>query len=413
MGKKRPTVVDLFAGAGGLSEGFLKKGFEVVAYVEKDNYACQTLQTRHVYWETKSLKMNLHYQKYIQGLISREEFLDISKTDNPVINQAISKETLPEIIATIKNRMKKSGTKTIDVFIGGPPCQAYSLVGRARDPYGMKRDSRNILYKYYVELLKEFQPKMFVFENVPGILSAGNGKLWEDVQKYFQKAGYEIGFRMLDASDFMVPQRRKRVILMGWRKRLKLAYPEFAKMPHSFTVKDVLSDLPVLQAGESVFGGDYKTTPTEYLRKTGIRTKEKFLIQHITRPLNKRDSQIYKKAIELWSSKKERLNYNQLPDNLKTHKNQHSFVDRFKIVAADMPYSHTVVAHISKDGHYYIHPDKKQLRSLSVREAARIQSFPDNYKFEGPRTAQFAQIGNAVPPLMAESIAIKVKEMLL
>ena len=200
---------------------------------------------------------------------------------------------------------------------------------------------------------------------------------------------------------------------MGWRENLNLSYPDFKRIANNYIVKDILVDLPLLKPGDNLEVGDYESGPSDYLKKTGIRADRDILIQHTTRPLNKTDRQIYKRAIKLWKDKKQRLNYGKLPSSLKTHKNQKSFTDRFKVVADNSSYSHTMVAHIAKDGHYYIHPDKKQLRSISVREAARIQSFPDNYKFEGPRTAQLRQIGNAVPPLIAEIIAEEIKEMIL
>jgi len=139
------------------------------------------------------------------------------------------------------------------------------------------------------------------------------------------------------------------------------------------------------------------------------------LTQHVTRPHTEQDKEIYRIVVEKWERERERerLNYNDLPETLKTHENRDAFLDRFKVVADNMPYSQTVVAHIAKDGHYYIHPDIEQNRSISVREAARLQSFPDDYYFEGikegqNRTAAFKQIGNAVPPLMVEKIARKL-----
>lgn len=191
-----------------------------------------------------------------------------------------------------------------------------------------------------------------------------------------------------------------------------MEYPNFEKQTHNYFIKDILSDLPRLNPGEEINIGEYKSDPTDYLKKSQIRTNGSPLIQHTTRPINEHDREIYKIAIEKWNDEKQRLQYYDLPSRLKSHKNQKSFTDRFKVVADDLRVSHTLVAHISKDGHYYIHPDKTQLRSISVREAARIQSFPDDFKFEGPRTSQLAQIGNAVPPLMAECIAKKVREML-
>ena len=152
---------------------------------------------------------------------------------------------------------------------------------------------------------------------------------------------------------------------------------------------------------------------TTYLDFAQIRNGIDILTQHITRPHTEQDKEIYRIAVEKWEKKNERLDYNDLPEQLKTHKNRTSFLDRFKVVADDIPYSQTVVAHIAKDGHYYIHPDMEQNRSISVREAARLQSFPDDYYFEGikegqNRTSAFRQIGNAVPPLMVEKIAEKL-----
>ena len=224
----------------------------------------------------------------------------------------------------------------------------------------------------------------------------------------------------VDAKNFGVLQSRRRVIIIGWKKTLKLNIPNLEEHKSNLAgkVKSILSDLPALQPGEGIDKYvKYKTNTNAYLSESAIRNGINILTQHISRPNNKQDKEIYSIAVEKWNYDKKRLNYNDLPDNLKTHKNRHSFFDRFKVVAEDLEYSHTVVAHISKDGHYYIHPDAKQNRSISVREAARLQSFPDDYYFEGVkkgniknnlfynRTAAFKQIGNAVPPLMAASLA--------
>jgi DNA (cytosine-5)-methyltransferase 1 len=410
MNKKRISVIDLFAGAGGLSEGFLRNDFEIVAYIEKDKYACETLLTRHIYWKLKTEHKLDCYFDYLKGIIKKVDFYRIFDFITPVINIEISDSLLGETIAEIKDRMKALNIKNIDVFIGGPPCQAYSVVGRARDPYGMEYDPRNTLYQYYVKLLDEFKPSIFVFENVPGLISAGKGRLWKDVQNYFINSGYRIEYKILDASNYMVLQKRKRIFLIGWKKNLNFSFPKFENIDHDFFVRDLFFDLPVLKPGEDIESGTYSKEPNSYLSKTCIRSSQDILIQHNTRSVNENDREIYQLVIDTWKKYNGRLKYYDLPTRLKTHNNEKSFVDRFKVVADNLPYSHTIVAHISKDGHYYIHPDIDQLRSISVREAARLQSFPDNYKFEGPRTSQLKQIGNAVPPLLAEKLAKRIKE---
>jgi DNA (cytosine-5)-methyltransferase 1 len=403
------NFIDLFAGAGGLSEGFSRQGFNPVAHVEMNGYACETLRTRVAYHHLKETDQLDIYEKYLKTEIDRKTLWDsIPKSKiNSVIHTEISTKTIKTIFSQIDEQAKG---KKIDVIIGGPPCQAYSVVGRARDPQNMENDPRNFLYKLYIKFLEKYNPKIFVFENVPGILSAKNGEHFLKIQKAITKAGYEFHFKVLNAKDFGVLQDRKRVILIGWKKKMKFSYPEFDKFENKFQLlKDLFSDLPVLKHGTGDAYTFYKKPINEYLEKAHIRNGLDFTTLHVARPHNERDLEIYRRAITCWVENKKRLNYAELPKHLQTHKNTTSFLNRFQVVD---PYtvSHTVVAHISCDGHYYIYPDLKQIRSISVREAARIQSFPDDFYFEGGRTASFKQIGNAVPPLMAEFIANKIKD---
>ncbi len=284
----------------------------------------------------------------------------------------------------------------------------------------MKDDERNHLYIHYGRFLKKYKPKVFVFENVTGLLSAKgeNGKYLTNMLAYFKKVGYKAEFKILNAADFGVLQKRKRVVIIGWKKGMKFSYPEFIPDTNDYKVESIFSDLPSIKAGKGTDkNGKYKTPVNTYLDSYFIRNGIEILTQHIARPHTEQDRKIYSIAVKQWNKKKERLIYNHLPDELITHKNKEDFVDRFKVVASDEKVSHTVLAHIAKDGHYYIHPDLKQNRSISVREAARLQSFPDDYFFEGEkesrnRTSAFKQIGNAVPPLMANAIAKSILEKL-
>ena len=275
----------------------------------------------------------------------------------------------------------------------------------------IEKDPRNKLYIQYGRFLKEFSPKAFVFENVPGLLTAQKGEHFKNLKAYFRRLGYEVYHNTLIASDYGVVQARKRIIIVGWKKDNDFGFPQFEKIVRQYTVNDAFAGLPKLKPGEGFATTNYTEKKNEYLQKFELRNGVDFVTQHISRPHNNRDIAIYKTAIQKWNVDKERLKYPDLPQELKTHKNESSFTDRYKVVDGK-GVSHTVVAHIAKDGHYYIHPDENQCRSISVREAARLQSFPDDFYFEGSRSAAFKQIGNAVPPLMANAIAKKMKELL-
>ena len=407
------SYIDIFAGAGGLSEGFQRNGYIPVAHVEMKKEACLTLKTRECFYYLKKHGRIEDYKNYLRREITRDElYAMVPETVlNSVINETMSEEGMPALFDRIDQLMEMQGIENIDVLVGGPPCQAYSLVGRARSKTNMVGDPRNYLYMLYCEVLEKYRPKIFVFENVPGLLTANGGSYFDDMRERFRKAGYFLEDRILNSKEYGVLQNRRRVIVIGWREGTDFTYPELDKKEQKYLVDDLFSDLPYIEPGES--RNVYKCKSTEYLRESGIRTEDDILTLHQARPNLERDRKIYRQVIEAWNNGQKRLKYTELPEELCTHNNRTAFLDRFKVVAKDMPYAQTMVAHISKDGHYFIHPDIKQARSISVREAARIQSFPDNYFFEGGRTASFLQIGNAVPPLMASAIAKKLKEQLM
>ena len=413
------NFIDLFAGAGGLSEGFIRAGFTPIAHVEMDRAACNTLLTRTVYHHTYNTPDFDKYISYIKGAgITREELYKLLPEDKKksVINLPIGDNTNPEIFNQID---KLKGEQTVDLIIGGPPCQAYSLPGRSRDKNKMKDDPRNYLFMQYAKYLEYFQPKYFVFENVLGLLSAkkeDGTRYFDEMKTLFRTTGYETEHQILEAKEYGVLQNRKRIILIGRRGTETGFYPRFEKWNPNVKVSEVLNDLKPLKAGTgNFFATPYNEYSGDYLFKSQIRNGLDFTTQHIARPNTEQDKEIYRIAVEKWN-RGERLNYNELPERLKSHKNTRSFFDRFKVIPHNLPFSQTVVAHIARDGHYYIHPDIEQNRSLTPREAARLQSFPDDYFFEGmkdkpARTAAFKQIGNAVPPLMAEKIANKIGRM--
>lgn len=402
------NFIDLFAGASGMSEGFIRAGLNPISHIEMDKYACDSIRTRAAYhYLTKNGKEKF-YIDYLKGLISREElYKEVPKKIlDSVLNIEITDDSIKSIFSKIDKTLIE---KKVDLIIGGPPCQAYSLLGRHHE--NIENDPRNKLYIQYGRFLKKYEPKAFVFENVPGLLSANKGQHFKNLKAYFRKIGYEVYHDTLNAADYGVLQARKRIIIVGWKKNNDFRFPEIKKVIEEFTVNDILQDLPKLKPGDAMQVAKYTIPKNDYLQKFELRNGVDFVTQHISRKHNERDLKIYKTAIKKWNKGEERLRYPDLPTELKTHKNETSFTDRYKVVNGN-GVSHTVVAHIAKDGHYYIHPDIKQCRSISVREAARLQSFPDDFYFEGSRSAAFKQIGNAVPPLMAFAIAKSIKQLL-
>ncbi|MDI1256700.1 MAG: DNA cytosine methyltransferase [Flavobacterium sp.] len=393
------TFIDLFAGCGGLSEGFYRQGFKSLTHVEIDSHACKTLKTRM-----------LHY-----GYSEKEASVIETDITSDIIIERINQE--------IKN-------KHVDLIIGGPPCQSFSTLGRAKDENGMANDPRNFLFESYVKILNHFEPKVFVFENVTGLLSAKlNGELI--INKILKELGKKYNLlkdpndMVLNSCDYGVPQIRKRIILIGTRKDLNIKpstiYDGIIKTHYNpenesenksalkkyVTVKDAIADLPSLKPGDGDALVKHKIKePNEFLLK--IRdNKDLFLRDHVSRTHNEQD------RIRYMTMSKNKWTFSDLlekrPDL--NHIKQRVFNNSYVVQWWDQP-SKTIIAHLYKDGNQFIHPDYKQERTITPREAARLQSFPDDFVFEGPRTQQYKQIGNAVPPLMAEAIAKSIKENL-
>lgn len=444
-------AVDLFAGCGGLGEGFKQAGFETIASVDMNYWACETMRTRHLYYELSKPKGRSLYNEYVMGRIARDHILETYPETKTVINHRVIQAVFGvnrtvKIIGKIEASRKLHEASNVHVLLGGPPCQPYSLVGRSRDPFRMENDKRHFLYRYYLQLLEYLQPDFFVYENVPGLFSArakGNAifmKLLSDfssldpcyeVTPPLQMVREEPNNYVLNGADFSIPQSRKRLVLIGYRKDLRGRDSDiekvFSKLQRKasegrekgcLTIDDAIGDLPQLRPGEGSDGwwGTYPDNNRLKYYQIKMRKDSLGVLNHRARSHMASDLDRYRFFIE------HHLNgdgpatlidlMNKRPDLTPDHENLDKFIDRFKVQWWNKPAS-TITAHISKDGHYYIHPDINQCRSFTVREAARCQSFPDNFKFEGPRTDQFSQVGNAVPPLLANAIAKAIHEELL
>jgi len=375
---KSPTVVDLFSGAGGTSLGLQSAGYRVLAAIDNDFWACQTFRLNH-----PELPENRIICKDIRQLMEKH-LSDILAGEHPVL------------------------------VIGGPPCQGFSLIGkRARRGNGKRfiEDDRNELYREYVRLVRFLRPKFVVMENVPGLFSINKGiyraQIHEDLSD-----GYTVDSIVVDSADFGVPQNRRRVLFIGVSRKefgenraermLALVKDYLLQMKQKTpTLRQAISDLPELSQNdglEVVTRPSHRGRTSNYSKRMNVSWP--VIHNHVSRPLNIRDQELYALLKPGETGNDAIVKYN--ARHLMVYRND-IFHDKYRRLVYNKPCT-TIMAHLSHDGHMYIHPDRRQNRSITVREAARAQSFPDDFIFYGPRTYQFSQVGNAVPPLLAEEI---------
>lgn len=401
---KKINTIDLFAGCGGLMDGFEKSNFyDTLACVEWEKSPCENLKKR--------LKEKWNYNN-ANEIVMR---FDIQRTQ--------------ELFSGWKNDIEYGnrkgldnliGDNKIDVIIGGPPCQAYSIAGRIRDKDGMKNDYRNYLFESYLKVVNRYKPKFFVFENVPGILSASpDGEpIIERIKKRFDECGYTILDNLkkaiIDVSEYGVPQNRKRIIILGvskkyfGEKKANIIVNEFYNKylnrykTKKMTVKEAIGDLP-------------KLLPTDEYRKEGKKYSHLFeeykIANHIPRFHSERDKKIF---YLLEKDISDGTNFYNSTEKLKElyyqQTGKKSNVHKYYVLRWDEQ-SNTIPAHLYKDGLRHIHPDPEQARSITVREAARLQSFDDDYEFIGSMMDQYKMIGNAVPPKFSNAIAKAIKDI--
>lgn len=397
--------VELFAGCGGLLEGFEKTGkYNLLAAVEWEEAPCVNLRRR--------LKDGWGIEDADEKVIR----FDAQRTD-----ELFDGWTDDADYGTGKGLSALIGDRKVDVVAGGPPCQAYSIAGRVRDENGMRYDYRNYLFESYLKIVSVLRPKAVLFENVSGLLSAkpgyGTRPIADVIREEFEKTGYcvpkDFSSTLVDMTEYGVPQNRKRLIILGLSKSeygdgcegmLKRYYGELLpelKTPEKKTVREAIGDLPPLYplADPKPGGASHEESdpPTP---------------NHAARRHSARDVGIFRMLAEDAESGENRYaSADALKKLYSEMTGRNSNVHKYHVVRWDEP-SNLIPAHLYKDGLRHIHPDPKQARSLTVREAARLQTFPDDYVFIGSAGAAFKMIGNAVPPLFAEKAALALSRLL-
>ena len=485
-------TIDLFAGPGGLAEGFsTSKGpaeFKIDLSVEMDPGAFSTLRLRSFY-RNLDPSGRQDYTDFANGEIPLK---DIVQRHGVAWAQAEAETAMlelgkPDDDRKLDVRLDKLLEDDADnvVVIGGPPCQAYSLAGRSRNAgnadYTPEKDRRHFLFREYIRILDKVRPRAFVMENVKGILSSSvsGGRIFELIRRDLANAAGPDSYRLfslspepdrsgylLRAEEHGVPQARHRVIILGIRQdvaaSLDASEIRLPKAAQEVSVKEAIGDLPELRSGlsrgEDSFlrwkkaageaflaaadaapegsglrerlwqhqkaiqqrmetarsSASYGLTPPSKFAKT---LRDERLVRppnHETRGHMTSDLSRYAFCTTFAELEGRPPSSRDFPEALAPNHqswNSGKFADRFKVQVWDRP-SSTVTSHISKDGHYFIHPDPTQCRSLTVREAARLQSFPDDYVFLGNRTSQYVQVGNAVPPVLARQIALVLGQLL-
>ena len=401
------NTIDLFVGCGGLSEGFEQsRKYKMIGAVE---------------WEPSPVKELRNHLKNRWGIQDSEERVlqfDIQRTEE-LFNGWKDKK-----FGESKGLDALVGNRQLDVIIGGPPCQAYSVAGRIRDEHGMREDYRNYLFESYLKVVQHYKPRVFVFENVPGILSAkpgdGSVRIIDLIQKAFVDAGYavlpDLSNAIIDMTEYGVPQNRKRIIILGVSKehygdkaeamveKFYSSYlPEY-KIEKKATVRDAIGDLPKLRPLDE---------PISYLgRKLSHSVSDPLINGHISRFHNKRDIELFKFLEEDIASGRMKYTSAKSLKTLYTKlTGKTSNVHKYYVLRWDEP-SNLIPAHLFKDGLRHIHPDPEQARTITVREAARLQTFPDDYYFNCSQTDAFKMIGNAVPPLFAKKVAYAIYHLI-
>lgn len=398
-------IMDLFSGAGGLLEGFMQSGlYKPKASVE---------------WEKAPIETLRHRLKTKWNIIDADEsaiWFDMQRIDELFLGFN------DEVYGESKGLDYYVGKK-IDVIIGGPPCQAYSQAGRTKDEFGMKFDYRNYLFEYYLKTVDRYKPELFIFENVPGMLSAmpDGTPIVDLITKDVKKIGYEIisdirKHALVDMSEYGVPQNRKRVILVGLRrgdksevacqKLLEKFYDEFLpsyKSKNKISVKDAIDDLPkIYPLDEPIISGKNKSAYTVPKLDSNWG--------HISRYQNQRDIKIFGLLTEdIASGKNELQDADKLNEIYNEATGGNSKVHKYHVLRPNQP-STTITAHLHKDGLRFIHYDPKQKRTITVREAARLQSFPDDFEFLSTNGNNYKMIGNAVPPEFSRRLSLAVKD---
>ncbi len=405
MAEQRYTFIDLFAGCGGLSEGFLQTNrYEALAHVEWEKPMVDTLRNRLVQaWS--------HTEEEAR---KRVVLFDIQKTEE-LINGNWTEESLNkygkdnyELICS-QGLRGLIGERHVDLIIGGPPCQAYSIHGRATDKNSMQNDYRNYLFESFCAVVNEFKPDIFVFENVAGLLSAKPGGVSVRTRIYdaFTNIGYEIRTpeqmpsALYDVSDFQVPQVRPRVIILGVRKGLGILLDDLydgidkekSDCPKK-TVKDAIGQLPPLYPLETPISNGR-------VKQSHSSNPNPDITFHNSRNHSARDRKVFRDWV---FNNMNHISHKEMVEYYFNVTGHRTLFQKYKSLEWDKP-SHTVVAHLSKDGYMFIHPDVKQERSITVREAACLMTFPMDFQFSMSTPYNYRMIGNAVPVLFAQAIA--------